>query len=62
MVICADDTKPVRSKKIAEAFHVSVTLDDIYFGAGLECAPGSIQPVIAASIQLHDESDLNGSS
>jgi hypothetical protein len=25
---------------------VSVALDDIYFGAGLECAPGSVQPVI----------------
>jgi len=32
--------------RIAEAFHVSVTLDDLYFGVGLECAPGSIQPVI----------------
>ena len=35
-----------QKQKIAEAFHVSVTLDDIYFSAGLECAPGSIQPVI----------------
>ena len=35
-----------QKQKIAEAFHVSVTLDDIYFGAGVECAPGSIQPVI----------------
>ena len=35
-----------QKQKIAEAFHVSVALDDIYFGAGLECAPGSIQPVI----------------
>jgi putative SOS response-associated peptidase YedK len=35
-----------QKQKIADAFHVSVTLDDIYFGAGLECAPGSIQPVI----------------
>jgi hypothetical protein len=25
---------------------VSVALDDIYFGAGLECAPGSVQPII----------------
>src|SRR6266403_1605944 len=35
-----------QKQKIAEAFHVSVTLDDLYFGAGVECAPGSIQPVI----------------
>lgn len=35
-----------QKQKIAEAFHVSVTLDDIYFGAGVECAPGSVQPVI----------------
>ena len=35
-----------QKQKIAEAFHVSVTLDDIYFSAGLECAPGSVQPVI----------------
>jgi putative SOS response-associated peptidase YedK len=35
-----------QKQKIAEAFHVPVTLDDIYFGAGLECAPGSVQPVI----------------
>jgi putative SOS response-associated peptidase YedK len=35
-----------QKQKIAEAFHVSVTLDDSYFDAGLECAPGSIQPVI----------------
>jgi putative SOS response-associated peptidase YedK len=35
-----------QKQKIAEAFHVSVMLDDIYFGAGLECAPGSVQPVI----------------
>jgi hypothetical protein len=32
-----------QKQKIAEAFHVSVTLDDIYFGAGVDCAPGSIQ-------------------
>jgi putative SOS response-associated peptidase YedK len=35
-----------QKQKIAETFHVSVTLDDIYFVAGTECAPGSIQPVI----------------
>jgi putative SOS response-associated peptidase YedK len=35
-----------QKQKIAEAFHVSVTLDDLYFGAGLECAPGSVRPVI----------------
>jgi putative SOS response-associated peptidase YedK len=35
-----------QKQKIAEAFHVSVTLDDIYFGANVECAPGSVQPVI----------------
>src|ERR1700744_3693181 len=35
-----------QKQKIAEAFHVSVTLDDLYFGQGVECAPGSVQPVI----------------
>jgi putative SOS response-associated peptidase YedK len=35
-----------QKQKIAEAFHVSVMLDDFYFGEGLECAPGSVQPVI----------------
>jgi putative SOS response-associated peptidase YedK len=35
-----------QKQKIAEAFHVSVELDDSYFGANVECAPGSIQPVI----------------
>ena len=35
-----------QKQKIAEAFHVSVTLDDVYFGRGIDCAPGSVQPVI----------------
>jgi putative SOS response-associated peptidase YedK len=35
-----------QKQKIAEAFHVSVRLDDAYFGQGIECAPGSVQPVI----------------
>jgi putative SOS response-associated peptidase YedK len=35
-----------QKQKIAEAFHVPVTLDDLYFGEGVECAPGSVQPVI----------------
>jgi putative SOS response-associated peptidase YedK len=35
-----------QKQKIAEAFHVSVTLDDFYFGEGIECAPGTVQPVI----------------
>jgi putative SOS response-associated peptidase YedK len=35
-----------QKQKIAEAFQVSVMLEDFYFGEGLECAPGSIQPVI----------------
>ena len=35
-----------QKQKIAEAFHVSVTLDDVYFGQGVECSPGSVQPVI----------------
>jgi putative SOS response-associated peptidase YedK len=35
-----------QKQKIAEAFHVSVTLGDHYFGANVECASGSIQPVI----------------
>jgi hypothetical protein len=33
-------------QKIAEAFHVSVMLDDVYFSPDTEAAPGSIQPVI----------------
>jgi putative SOS response-associated peptidase YedK len=35
-----------QKQTIAEAFHVSVDLEDFYFGAGKECAPGSVQPVI----------------
>jgi putative SOS response-associated peptidase YedK len=35
-----------QKQKIGEAFHVSVMLDDVYFGQGVECAPGSVQPVI----------------
>jgi putative SOS response-associated peptidase YedK len=35
-----------QKQKIAEAFHVSVELNDSYFSPGTECAPGSIQPVI----------------
>jgi hypothetical protein len=35
-----------QKQKIAEAFKVSVELDDLYFAKGKECAPGSIQPVI----------------
>ena len=35
-----------QKQKIAEAFHVSVELDDLYFGSDKECAPGSIQPVV----------------
>jgi len=35
-----------QKQRIAEAFHVRVELDDAYFAAGTECAPGSIQPVV----------------
>jgi hypothetical protein len=35
-----------QKQKIADAFHVSLMLDEIYFGQGIECAPGSVQPVI----------------
>ncbi len=35
-----------QKQKIAEAFHVRVGLEDLYFGAGVECSPGSIQPVV----------------
>jgi putative SOS response-associated peptidase YedK len=35
-----------QKQKIAEAFHVRVELEDLYFGAGVECSPGSIQPVV----------------
>ena len=35
-----------QKQKIAEAFHVSVALEDLYFDAGVECSPGSIQPVV----------------
>jgi putative SOS response-associated peptidase YedK len=34
-----------QKQKIAEAFHVSVDLDDSYFNPATEAAPGSIQPV-----------------
>lgn len=27
--------------RIADAFHLSVMLEDIYFGQGVECDPGS---------------------
>ena len=36
-----------QKQRIAEAFHVTVHLDNIYFGAHVECAPGSLQPVIS---------------
>ena len=36
-----------QKQKIADAFHVSVALEDLYFGAGVECSPGSIQPVVS---------------
>jgi putative SOS response-associated peptidase YedK len=35
-----------QKQKVAEAFHVRVELEDVFFGAGVECSPGSIQPVI----------------
>jgi putative SOS response-associated peptidase YedK len=35
-----------QKQKIAEAFQVRVGLDELYFGAGVECSPGSIQPVV----------------
>ena len=35
-----------QKQKIAETFHVLVTLDDLYFGQGIECSPGSVQPLI----------------
>jgi putative SOS response-associated peptidase YedK len=35
-----------QKQKIAEAFHVRVELEDLYFAPGTECAPGSIQPVV----------------
>jgi putative SOS response-associated peptidase YedK len=35
-----------QKQKIAETFHVSVALDDLYFGPQCECVPGSIQPVV----------------
>ena len=33
-------------QKIAEAFHVKGGLDEVDFGEDLDCAPGSIQPVV----------------
>jgi putative SOS response-associated peptidase YedK len=35
-----------QKQKIAEAFRVRVELEDLYFSAGVECSPGSIQPVV----------------
>jgi putative SOS response-associated peptidase YedK len=38
-----------QKQRVAEAFHVRVgmeELEDLYFGAGVECSPGSIQPVV----------------
>jgi putative SOS response-associated peptidase YedK len=35
-----------QKQKIAEAFRVRVELDDGYFDADKECAPGSVQPVV----------------
>jgi hypothetical protein len=43
---CADDTKPAGSRRLLKAFQVCVALEDFYFSAGKECAPGSIQPTI----------------
>ena len=40
-----------QKQKVAEAFAVRAGLEgieDVYFGAGVECAPGSIQPVVYA--------------
>jgi putative SOS response-associated peptidase YedK len=33
-------------QKIAEAFHVKAGLDEVDFGKGFDCAPGSEQPVV----------------
>jgi putative SOS response-associated peptidase YedK len=33
-------------QKIAEAFHVKAGLDELDFSEDLDCAPGSIQPVV----------------
>lgn len=35
-----------QKQKIAETFRVRVELEDLYFGVGVECSPGSIQPVV----------------
>jgi putative SOS response-associated peptidase YedK len=47
-----------QKQKIAEAFHVSVALDDVYFGPGQECSPGSIQPVIYIENNLREIGEM----
>jgi len=47
-----------QKQKIAEAFHVSVALDDVYFSPGQECSPGSIQPVIYIENDLREVGEM----
>ena len=47
-----------QKQKIAEAFHVSVALDDVYFSPGQECSPGSIQPVIYIENDLREIGEM----
>jgi putative SOS response-associated peptidase YedK len=47
-----------QKQKIAEAFHVSVALDDVYFSPGQECSPGSIQPVIFIENDLREIGEM----
>ena len=47
-----------QKQKIAEAFHISVALDDVYFSPGQECSPGSIQPVIYIENDLREIGEM----
>jgi putative SOS response-associated peptidase YedK len=47
-----------QKQKIAEAFHVSVNLEDFYFSPGTEAAPGSIQPVIYMKSGLREVAEM----
>jgi putative SOS response-associated peptidase YedK len=47
-----------QKQKIAEAFQVSVTLEDFYFSPGTEAAPGSIQPVIFMGNGLREVGEM----
>jgi putative SOS response-associated peptidase YedK len=44
--VCGRNERRGDKQKIAEAFHTKGGLDEVDFGEDLDCAPGSIQPVV----------------